>query len=119
MRKLKISIIYRAEKMINDVSPSDKIRIEALISRLKSELAANNTHGVKRAEEELTMSWYRGMAMNKNLSQYNESVSYIHTGDYEQAERIFKKLAGTGHVFSNWALGLIYAATGRPYHALH
>lgn len=48
------NIIYRAEKMMNDVSPSDKKKIEALVSKLKSELAANNTHGVKRAEEELT-----------------------------------------------------------------
>ncbi|RDU37084.1 2-alkenal reductase [Neobacillus piezotolerans] len=48
------NVIYRAEKMRNDASPSDKQKIEELLSELKRELAANNTNGVKRVEEELT-----------------------------------------------------------------
>ncbi|MDP4086692.1 MAG: Hsp70 family protein [Bacillota bacterium] len=48
------NVIYRAEKMMNDVNPSDKQKIEKLLIELKRELSANNTNGVKLAEEELT-----------------------------------------------------------------
>lgn len=48
------SVIYRAEKILVDASPSDKAKIEQLLNHLKSALSDNDTAAVKRYEEELT-----------------------------------------------------------------
>lgn len=48
------NVIYRAEKLMNEASPSDKQKIEMLLSKLKNELSSNNSHGVRQVEEELT-----------------------------------------------------------------
>jgi molecular chaperone DnaK len=48
------NVIYRAEKLMNEASPHEKQKIEMLLSKLKSELSANNSQGVKQIEDELT-----------------------------------------------------------------
>ncbi|MDP4086693.1 MAG: tetratricopeptide repeat protein [Bacillota bacterium] len=56
--------------------------------------------------------------MNENLLNYNKAISLIHQGHLDQAEEVLKVIAQTRHGLSNWALGLVYAATGRPFEAI-
>jgi TolA-binding protein len=56
--------------------------------------------------------------MNENLLKYNQAIALIQKGNYGEAEKYLRDIAHTGHTLSNWALGLIYAATGRPFAAL-
>ncbi|WP_409271453.1 tetratricopeptide repeat protein [Neobacillus sp. SCS-31] len=56
--------------------------------------------------------------MNENLLNYNKAIAFIQKGHYAEAENLLRTLAQTGHALSNWALGLVYAATGRPVAAL-
>ncbi|SHG16179.1 Hsp70 family protein [Ornithinibacillus halophilus] len=48
------AVIYRAEKVMNDASGSDKARIEDLLAKLKQALAENNRSNVEKYEDELT-----------------------------------------------------------------
>lgn len=48
------NVIYRAEKMLEDADPTNKMKIEQLLSQLKIALSNNDTSSVKRYEEELT-----------------------------------------------------------------
>ncbi|RDU37083.1 hypothetical protein DRW41_10380 [Neobacillus piezotolerans] len=56
--------------------------------------------------------------MNENLLNYNKAITFIQKGNYSEAESLLRTLSQTGHGLSHWALGLIYAATGRPFEAL-
>ena len=48
------NVINRAEKVKEDVSPSEKAKIDALLNNLKNSLSANNTVQVKKYEDDLT-----------------------------------------------------------------
>lgn len=56
--------------------------------------------------------------MNDNLLTYNQAIACIQKGNFEEAEKLLRNIAHTGHSLTNWSLGLIYAATGRPFAAL-
>ncbi|ADU31952.1 Hsp70 family protein [Evansella cellulosilytica] len=48
------NVMYRAEKMLDEVDPANKVKIEQLLQQLKTALTNDDTAGVKRYEEELT-----------------------------------------------------------------
>ncbi|ADU31951.1 hypothetical protein [Evansella cellulosilytica] len=54
------------------------------------------------------------------LSKYNDAISLIHNEQYGKAEVLLYSIleADPHHSFTNWTLGLLEAATGKPYAAL-
>jgi molecular chaperone DnaK len=48
------NVINRAEKIIDEVSPNEQVKIQDMLGKLKNALSQNNANLVKTYEEELT-----------------------------------------------------------------
>ncbi|ALC89236.1 hypothetical protein AM500_05145 [Bacillus sp. FJAT-18017] len=56
--------------------------------------------------------------MDEKLTNYNQAISLIHEGRLGDAESLLNRLTTAGFTIALWPLGLIKAATGRPFEAL-